>query len=167
VTSERPKEGLELSPDVLELFAPATAELLRPLQPLEVDPARWARLVVELPDAAAPLEIRRELPDGLWIGDDEWTRRTAVGTDLLRGLRGLRWVPARPGASHPWRVRFLDADGAPLAELALRRPELDEAQEVLGLPAAYVAIAGREGVELVVHREWVDRLDVLDDPLNR
>jgi len=167
VTTERPAEGLELPPDVLELFEPGTADLLRPLRPLALDLSRWAGLSIELPGGGAPLEIRRELPDGPWTGDDEWTRRVSVGHDLARGLRGLRWVPARPGATYGWRMRFLDAAGDALADLRLRMPEADEPPEVLGQPAAFVALAGREGVELVVHRNWIERLDELAAPLVR
>jgi hypothetical protein len=167
VTTERPAEGLELPPEVLDLFDPATADLLRPLMPLELDTARWAALSIELPGGGAPLEIRRELPDGPWTGDDAFTRRISVGHDLQRGLRGLQWVKARPGASYGWRVRYLDPAGETLADLRLRLPEPDEPPEVLGQPAAFVAITGREGVELVVHRNWVDRLSELGTPVQR
>ncbi|HEX5009590.1 MAG TPA: DUF4340 domain-containing protein [Planctomycetota bacterium] len=167
VTTQRPSEGLELPPEVLDLFTPLQPELLRSLRPLDVDSARWASLVIELPGGGPPLEIHREPPDGPWSGDDEWTRRTAVGTDMLRGLRGLRWQPARPGAQHGWRVVFAAADGSPLAEVRLRRPEQDEPLEVFGLPCALATVSGHDGVELVVHREWVDRLDELAGPLVR
>ncbi len=166
VTSERPAEGLELPPDVLDLFQPSVPDLLRPLQPLSVDLSRWMRLVVELP-GGDPLEIRRDSPDAPWSGDDEWTRRAAVGHDLARGLRGLAWAPARRASRYGWRVRYLDAEDAPLAELRLRLPEADEPREVLGHPCAFVALAGREGVELVVHRQWIERLDELAGPLER
>jgi Domain of unknown function (DUF4340) len=167
VTTQRPSEGLELPPDVLDLFTPLQPELLRSLRPLSINASVWAQFRVELPGGGPPLEIQRVPPDGTWSGDDEWTRRTAVATDMLRGLRGLRWLPARPGATYGWRVVFADADGNTLAELRLRRPEADESSEAFGLPCVVATITGHDGVELLLHREWMDRLDELAGPLVR
>ena len=162
VTSERPAEGLELSPDALDLFTPQAADLLRSLRALELDEAAWVALRIEHP-AGAPLEIRRT-PGGPWTGDDEWTRRASLGHDLLRGLRGFRWEPARAGAAYGWRVAYLDSAGSVLAELRLRLPAADEPPEALGFPCVRATVSGHDGVELLLHREWVERIDQLAGP---
>jgi hypothetical protein len=159
-TSERPGEGLLLDRDVLDFFEPVQADLLRSTRPLDVDGEAWSRLVIERPDGP-PWAVRRDEPGGTWVGDDEWSRRVAVGYDMLRGLRGLRWEPARPGADYAWSVRFEDASGTVLGELALRRSAQDEPAEVLGIRVARARIGGRPGVELAVAREWIERLEEL------
>ena len=77
--------------------------------------------------------------------------------DMLRGLRGLRWQPARPDAHYDRRVLFAAADGSPLGEVRLRRPETGEPTEVFGLPCAMAAVSGHDGVELIVHRPTIVR----------
>lgn len=165
VTSERPTEGLELPPDAAEIFDALVPDLLRTLRPLTADAAAWAGLRVRLADGRE-LGLRR-LPDGSWEGDDEWTRASALGHDLLRTLRGLRWEAAPASADHPWRVTFLDAAGDPIAGLRLRLPGPDEPQEALGLPCVRAAIDGWPGVELLVHRDWLRRVEELGAPLQR
>jgi hypothetical protein len=165
-SSERPAEGLLVAESALQPFEPIQAELLRSTRPLEVDPEAWARLVIEHPGGAPWTLVRRD-SDGQWEGDDEWARRIAVAHDMLRGPRGLRWEPARGGARHAFRVRFEEADGQVLADLALRRSEPDEELEVLGIPVVRASVAGRPGVELVVAREWIERIEELSRPPER
>ncbi|MBM3985945.1 MAG: DUF4340 domain-containing protein, partial [Planctomycetes bacterium] len=165
LSSERPTEGLELPPDALELFTPLVADLLRPLRPLALDEAAWVALRIEGP-SGPPLGIRRE-PGGPWTGDDEWTRATSLGHDLLRGLRGFRWEPAPPAAEYSRRVTFLDAGGAVLAQLRLRPPATGEPTEALGFPCARAEVSGHAGVELLLHRDWIERIDGLHGPLKR
>jgi hypothetical protein len=165
VTSERPAEALVLPPETLELFEPFAAESLRSLRPLSFDFANCRHVRIEHPDGPA-LEIRRDAKD-LWVGDDEWTRRTSLAFDMARNLRGFRWVPARTELVHPWRVRFENAEGQLLAEVSLRLTAPDESPETYGFPTAVAAIHGRDGVELLVHKEWVQRLVDLAGPLVR
>jgi hypothetical protein len=165
-TSERPGEGLLVPADVLELFLPLQADRLRSTRPISFDDARWARLVIDGADGAS-WTLEREAPSGAWSGDDEWARRIALGLDVLRGLRGLRWEAERAGVGHRWRVRYEDADGGVLAELLLRPSQPDEDLEVLGVPVVRARVAGRPGVELVVAREWVERIDALASPPER
>lgn len=165
VTSERPTEALELPPEALEIFAPFVAESLRSLRPLNFNFALCRHVIIEYPEGPA-LEIRRDAKD-LWTGDDEWTRRTALAFDLARGLRGFRWVPARPGASYPWRVRFEDGAGQLLADVRLRLTAPDESPETYGFPTAVAALGGREGAELLVHKDWAQRIVDLAGPLVR
>jgi hypothetical protein len=165
VSSERPTEGLELPPDALELFTPLVADQLRPLRPLELDEAAWVALRIEGPEGP-PLEIRRE-PGGPWAGDDEWTRLASLGHDLLRGLRGFRWEATPPGVDYARRVAFLGAGGAELAQLRLRLPADGEPTEALGFPCARAEVSGHAGVELLLHRDWIGRIDELHGPLKR
>jgi Domain of unknown function (DUF4340) len=165
VTTERPGEALELPATALDLFAPLVPETLRSLRPFAFDWARCQHVLIEHPEGP-PLEIRREA-GGQWTGDDEWTRRTALGFDLVRGLRGFKWVAARPGAAYPWRVRFEDGQGALLGEVRLRLTEGDESPETFGFPTAVAAITGRDGVELLVSKDWLQRLVDLAGPLVR
>lgn len=165
VTSERPAEGLELPPDALELFGPLAPDLLRTLRPVQADPAAWAGLRLRLGDGRE-LSIARRA-DGSWEGDDEWTRVSALGHDVLRTLRGLRWEAAPTAAEYPWTLAFLDASGATLAGVRLRLPGPEEPPEALGLPCARAAVDGWPGVELLLHRDWLRRLDELGGPLQR
>lgn len=164
-TSERSSEGLLLPPEVLELIDPLQAEMLRSTRALPVDEARWSALVLEHP-TAGPWRIVRGA-DGSWTGDDEWSRRFAIGSDLAKGFRGLQWRPARPAAEYPWAVRFEDAQGAVLSGMRLRLPAADEEREVWGVDTARAALEGHPGVELIVAREWIDRIDQLAQPPQR
>jgi hypothetical protein len=168
VHGARPDEGLLLPASVMELFAPETPDLLRRLTPLaqQVDDERWTGFRVEYPPPAPPLQIARTA-DGGWTGDDAWGRIFGLGRDLQRGLRGFRWQRAREGAAWPWRMTFLDAAGAPLAEVRLRLPEPDEPPEANGYPCAFAALPGHEGVELVVSRAWVEQVQALLAPQQR
>jgi hypothetical protein len=165
-SSERPGEGLLVPATVLDYFQPLQADLLRSTRPLAVDAEAWAGFVIERPGGPAYTLVRRT-SDGTWDGDDEWVRRLSVGLDMLRGLRGLRWEPARTDAHYDWGVRFLDAQGTLLAGLELRRSEPDEELEVLGIPVVRARVAGRPGVELAVAREWIDRIEALALPPER
>jgi hypothetical protein len=160
----RLNEGLLLSPEVLELFDPGAPDLLRSTSPLSVDEQEWTRLLIHHPALAGPLKLTREAVSGRWAGDDAWGRRYGLGSDLQTRFRGFAWQPTRPGAGHPWRVEFLDADGGLLAGLGFRRPEPDEPQETFGAPAAMALIDGRPGVELIVARDWLDRIEELSGP---
>ena len=75
------------------------------------------------------------------------SRRARCALRLARALRRGRRQPAG-------RVR-------------LRRPEADEPAEVFGLPCAVPPCTGHDDVELIVHRDWIDRLDELGGPLVR
>jgi hypothetical protein len=165
VTSERPGEALELPREALELFDPMAAESLRSLRPLSFDFARCRHVLIQQP-GGPPLEIRRDDKEQ-WTGDDEWTRRTSLASDMARGLRGFKWVPARPGTSYDWRVLFEDGEGRTLGDVRLRLTAPDESPETFGFPTAVAAFAGREGVELRVHKDWLQRLVDLAGPLVR
>jgi hypothetical protein len=161
-TSERPSEGLLVDAKLLELLDPLQADLLRSTRAMPVDTNRWAALMLQSPQAGTRRLTRT--PAGDWSGDDEWSRGVAIGTDIAKGFRGLQWRRAAPGADYPWRVRFEDASGAPLAAMGLREPMGDEEREVWGIPVVRAAIEGDAGVELLVAREWIERLDALGQP---
>jgi hypothetical protein len=161
-TTERPSEGLLLSPSVLSLLDPLQADLLRSTRALPVDAEAWAALVLAHPQAGS-LRVERSA-DGSWTGDDEWNRRYAIGVDLAKGFRGLQWRAAPAQADYPWALRFEDAQGGLLAGMRLRLPAGDEEREVWGIATARAAIDGYPGVELIVAREWVDRIEALSQP---
>ena len=164
-SSERPSEGLLVSATALELLDPLQADLLRSTRAMPVDTERWTALVLQSPQAGTRRLART--PAGDWTGDDEWSRGIAIGNDIAKGFRGLQWRRAAPGADYPWAVRFEDASGAPLAVMDLREPSPEEEREVWGIPVVRATIAGHPGVELLVAREWVDRLDALAHPPTR
>ena len=164
-SSERPSEGLLVPGQALELLDPLQADLLRSTRALPVDADRWAALVLQSPQAGTRRIVRT--PAGDWTGDDEWSRGVAIGTDIAKGFRGLQWRRAAPAADYPWAVRFEDAAGAPLAAMRLREPVGDEEHEIWGLPVVRASIDGNPGVELLVAREWIERLDALAQPPTR
>jgi hypothetical protein len=163
-TTDRLAEGLLLPAGILDLFEPEVPDTLRLLQPLALDEERLVRLVIHHPDLPEPLEMNRDALGDRWAPDDVWGRRYGLLVDLLRGFRGFTWQKARRGPAYPWRIEFYDAEGNLAAGVAMRLPELDEAQEAFGVPAALVALDGRPGVELVVHRDWVDRIQEMSGP---
>jgi hypothetical protein len=165
-TSERLTEGLSLDAKAVEsLLDPLQAEMLRSTRAVQVDANAWSALVLVSPQAGTRRILRGA--GGDWTGDDEWSRGYAIGTDLLKGFRGLQWRPGAAGADYPWEIRFEDASGATLADLRLREPAGDEEREVWGLPVVRAAVAGHDGVELLVGREWIERLDALARPPER
>ena len=165
-SSERPTEGLILNAKVFEqLLDPLQADLLRSTRALRVDTGDWARLVLVAPEAGTRRIERTAAGD--WTGDDEWSRGYAIGADLVKGFRGLQWRPAAAGADYPWEVRFEDASGGTLAALRMRQPAGDEEREVWGVPVVRAALEGYPGVELLVAREWIERLDALARPPQR
>lgn len=163
-TTQRLAEGLLLPAEVMDLFDPYLPDLLRRLAPLDLDTERWARLSVHHPDLTEVLELARDSDSGRWLGDDVWGRRYGLGVDLLRGLRGFAWQVAPPDPDYLWSVEFHDAEGGLMAGLAWRLPGLDEQQEAYGSPAAFVALADRPGVELIVARGWVERIQEMSGP---
>jgi len=164
-STERPSEGLVLPSSVLELLDPLQADMLRSTRALPVDPAAWAGLELISPRAGTR-RIERGA-DGQWTGDDDWSRGYAIGSDLARGFRGLQWRRAPDGPGYPWAVRFEDASGRALAGMRLREPSGDEEREVWGVPVVRAAVEGHDGVELLVAREWIERLDALAQPPQR
>jgi hypothetical protein len=117
VTTQRPGEGLELPPDVLDLFTPLQPELLRSL------PAGRGCRALGAPRGRAAGR-RRAARDPARAARRPVERRRRV--DPAHGGRhGHAARPARPalaagapGARYDWRVLFAAADGSPLGECA-------------------------------------------------
>jgi hypothetical protein len=145
-----------------ELLSPGFADRLRDLKPVQIAESDWGGLTIELPDAD-PLQLTRPSADvaAEWSGDDAWGRRVGLGLAVLNELRGYRWQPARPDAEYPWRLVFTGFDGTPLGTLALREPGIGESPEILGHPAAIARWSGTPDLELVIHRNWLERLGAL------
>ena len=168
-SSERLTEGLRIDAQACEpLLEPTLPDRLRSTRAIRVDQEAWSRLVLVSPAAGTRVVERSAAGD--WTGDDQWNRGFAIGADLLKGFRGLQWRPAPAGAAaadYRWEVRFEDGQGRTLAALRMREPAGDEEREIWGVPVVRAAVEGYAGVELLVAREWIERLDALARPPQR
>lgn len=153
--------------EVLPFFDSRLPDMLRDLAPVSLDESRWGRLAIEVPGADEPFTITRPSPGTSWQGDDAWARRYELGYELLAGLRGSNWFPARDGVDYGYRITFGDFDGGELGTLQLRRPDGFELTEVHGEPVVYALWSGVPDYEFSVSAQWADACDRLLAPEER